>query len=103
MQSLIRLAGRMPRFHFHIRDGEDLVADLVGSECENVEAALGCAVTHARSAAHESRAKGQSIVKILDKSLFITDGAGSLISVAPVYEVAFLPGYRPSRVVRAPP
>jgi hypothetical protein len=71
----------MPHFHFHVRDGADLLEDLEGAEFPNAEAAQADAAAAARGVLAERLKTGQP----LDGLQFeICDEAGRLVATVPI-------------------
>lgn len=78
----------MPRFFFHIRDGDGLTEDPEGSELPDLLAAWAGAVVAACEIAAERLKSG----KALDGEQFdIRDGAGLLLTTVPLPRVSDVP------------
>ncbi len=70
----------MPRFHFHVRDSDNLFEDPDGAELPDLEAARADTVTAAREILAERIKAGQP----LDGLQFeICDEAGRLVAMVP--------------------
>jgi hypothetical protein len=73
----------MPRYHFHLYDGQGLVRDEEGREHPNLAAAREAAVKDARSIIGEDTAKG-----LIDLTcrIEITDPEGRVLATLPFSE-----------------
>jgi len=74
----------MPRFHFHFRDGQNVVQDVDGAEFETFELAFAEAFHAAQKMWHDRvmRREGPR-----GAAFEITDGAGTTLATVPLVEV----------------
>ena len=78
----------MPRFFFHIRDGETLIEDPDGSDLPDLAAACEEAAEGARSLLAEKLKAGE----VLDGQRFeITSAEGEVLAILPLKDVIKLP------------
>jgi hypothetical protein len=78
----------MPRFFFHVRDGDDLTNDLEGTDFPDLESARA----DARTAAREILAEQIDRQGKLSKQIFeICDEAGRLLATVPFRDAIELP------------
>lgn len=78
----------MPRYFFHVRDGQTFREDPEGSELPDLTAAHREALTDARHILADRLRAGE----VLDGQRFeITDGDGSVLAVVPFKDVIRLP------------
>jgi hypothetical protein len=71
----------MPRFHFHVRDGESLLEDLQGAEFPDLDAARADTVVAAREVLAERIKAGQPLDGLQYE---IFDEAGRLAATVPI-------------------
>jgi len=77
----------MPRFYFHIRDGERLIKDPEGSELSDLESARAEALVGARELLAAKLKAGE----VIDGQRFeIVDEGGNLLTVVPLKDVVRL-------------
>lgn len=77
----------MPRFYFHIRDGEDLIRDLEGSDLPDLTAAQSEAAEAARQMQSRRVLSGEAID---DRYFEIADEAGETLAVLQMRSVVKL-------------
>ncbi len=75
----------MPRFHFHVRDGDSLLEDLEGAEFPDLDAARADAVAASRDVLAERIKAGLPLGGL---QFEIRDEAGRLVATVPIRDAA---------------